>query len=125
MKVSMVLVHTSVSLKCVESSVQMHVSGSTMAVLFSKRALIGPKNRYGRYWGPKNHDSQRRDTILRKFLRPGFSPFSPEYQPVSLRNYTKSQEKEEKNIHWRDSKNTVETAGRNCRILPLVVGNVS
>ena len=68
----------------------------------------------------KNHDSQRRDRILRFFLRPEIGQYSPYFGAISLRNYTVNPEKKGK-IHWRNSKKSVETAPRNCRFLSLVV----
>ena len=72
--------------------------------------------------GPNNHDSQRRDRILRNFLRPEIGQFSPHFGAMSLLKYTVNLEKRGK-IHWRKFKkeNPVQTAPRNCRPLSLVV----
>ena len=58
--------------------------------------------------GPENHDSQRRDRILRPFLRPEIGQFSPHFGMISLPNYTENLEKNEKHplekiqkIQWR------------------------
>ena len=44
----------------------------------------------------KNHDSHRRDRILRFFLRPEIGQFAPHFGAISLLNYTVSLEKREK-----------------------------
>ena len=75
--------------------------------------------------GPKNHDSQRRDRILRFFLRLDRVQFSPYFGAISLLNYTKSPG-EKGQHHWRKiKKNPVETALRNFRFCPLSWSNVS
>ena len=58
--------------------------------------------------GPKNHDSHRRDRILRFFLRPEIGQFSPHFGAISLLNYTENLETRGKNprekiqkIQWR------------------------
>ena len=51
----------------------------------------------------KNHDSQRRDRILRFFLRPGIGQFSPHFGAVSSLSYTVNLEKGKK-MHWRKLK---------------------
>ena len=71
-------------------------------------------------WDWKNHDSHRRDRILRFFLRPKIGRFSPYFGVISSLNYTEHLEKREK-IRWRKFKNLVETAPRDCRFLSFVV----
>ena len=69
----------------------------------------------------KNHDSQRRDRILRFFLRPEIGQLSSHTQThtISLLTCTENLENRRK-IHWRIFTNPVETAPRNCRFLSLV-----
>ena len=57
----------------------------------------------------KNHDSQRRDRILRIFLCSGIGQFSPHVGAISLLNCTENLEKQDKNplekiqkIQWRN-----------------------
>ena len=47
--------------------------------------------------GPKNHDSHRRDKILRFFLRPGIGQFSPHFGVLFLLNHTEKPGKKGKN----------------------------
>ena len=68
----------------------------------------------------KNHDSQRRDRILRFFLRPEIGQFFPRFGAISLLHNTEKLEEKEKST-GENSKNPVETALRNCRFLFLVV----
>ena len=49
------------------------------------------------YRDRKNYDSQRRDRILRLFLRPEIGQFSPHFGAISLLNCTQDLEKKEKN----------------------------
>ena len=72
------------------------------------------------YRDRKNHDSRRRDKILRLFLCPEIGQFSPHFGAISLLTYTVNLEKKDK-MHRRKFKNPVETAPRNCRYLSLVV----
>ena len=69
----------------------------------------------------KDHDSHRRDRILRFLLRPEIGRFSPHFGAISLLNCTMNLEKSEKNQLENFQKNPVETAPRNCRFLSLVV----
>ena len=57
---------------------------------FLKRPLFQNRDR-------KNHDSQRRDRILRFFLRPEIGQFSPHFGAISSLNHTNNLEKKEKN----------------------------
>ena len=59
---------------------------------------------------PKNHDSQRRDRILRFYLHSEIGQFSPHVGANSLLNFIEALEKKEKNqleklqkIQWRRS----------------------
>ena len=52
----------------------------------------------------KNHDSQRRDRILRFFLLPEIGQFSPHFGAISLLNYTVNLEKRERKVRWRKFK---------------------
>ena len=49
-------------------------------------------------WDRKNHDSHRRDRILRFFLRPDIGQFSPHVGAISLLKYTVNLEKREKTL---------------------------
>ena len=69
----------------------------------------------------KNHDSHRRDRILRLFLCLEIGQFSPHFGAISLLIYTVNLEKSEKKSTGENSKKSVETAPRNCRFLSLVV----
>ena len=70
--------------------------------------------------GPKNHDSQRHDRILRLFLRLEMGAiFSTIWGDFRTKLHRKPGEKG-KNIHWRKQKNSVEKLPRNCRFLSLV-----
>ena len=51
--------------------------------------------------GQKKHDSQRRDRVLRFFLRPEIGQFSPH---LGLLRYTENRRKRNK-IHWRKFQN--------------------
>ena len=61
----------------------------------------------------RNHDSQRRDRILRLSLPSEIGCFSPRFGVVSLPNYTENLEKIQEY--------QVETASRKCRFVSLVV----
>ena len=49
------------------------------------------------FGGQENHDSHRRDRILRFFLRPEIGQFFPHFGAISLLNYTVNLEKRENN----------------------------
>ena len=56
----------------------------------------------------KSHDNQKRDRILRLFLRPDIGQSSPHFGAIFLLNYTKNLEKEKKkstgeNSHKKNS----------------------
>ena len=64
----------------------------------------------------KNHDSQRRDKILRFFLRPEIGQFLQIFGAISLLTHTLKPGEEGKNpLEWR------RRAPRTCRFLCLVV----
>ena len=60
--------------------------------------------------GPKNHDSQRHDRILRCFIHPEIGQFSPHLGAISLLNCTYNLEKREKNPLEKFQINPVEAA---------------
>ena len=69
----------------------------------------------------KNHDSQRRDWIVRLFLRLAIREFSHILGRFPFFLAQKKTWRKEKNFHWRKKKNPVEMAPRQCRFLSLVV----
>ena len=79
----------------------------------------------------KNHDSQRRDRIVRIFLRPEIGQFSPHFmnlvriQRIRLSyDTTQKTRRKRKKSTGENSRNPTEKAARNCRSLSLVVEHV-